>query len=199
MNRSDHAGDARGLTCRALTLPQVRALPRIPSGYSSDFVYAVTRVSDGDGTNWSLRPQRAARVVTKVYDDGAVDDWLDSYQEAAEPGSMRFIGAFRGEELLGLATWTHSRWNNTLWLADIRVRSAERRTGAGSRLMAQVKARAKSAGMRGIRVETQNTNYPAVQFYRRHGFVLSGIDDHLYTNADLTNGEVALFLFWERP
>jgi ribosomal protein S18 acetylase RimI-like enzyme len=134
----------------------------------------------------------------KVYDHGDVDDWLDNYQEAAEPGSMRFIGAFDSNRLVGLATWTHSRWNNTLWLADIRVKSDRKRTGAGSRLMKWLQEEATKAGARGIRLETQITNYPAIRFYRKHGFEPSGLDDHLYSNEDLAKQEVALFLFWER-
>jgi ribosomal protein S18 acetylase RimI-like enzyme len=42
--------------------------------------------------------------------------------------------------------------------------------------------------------ETQNTNVPAIRFYRALGFTVDGIDVSLYTNDDLARGEVALFL-----
>jgi ribosomal protein S18 acetylase RimI-like enzyme len=45
-----------------------------------------------------------------------------------------------------------------------------------------------------MRVETQNTNVPAIRFYRSLGFHLEGIDVSFYSNDDLTSGEVALFL-----
>jgi ribosomal protein S18 acetylase RimI-like enzyme len=47
-------------------------------------------------------------------------------------------------------------------------------------------------------VETQSTNYPALSFYRKHGFRVAGFNDRLYTDDDLEDGEVALFLFWQR-
>ncbi|MBV9281740.1 MAG: GNAT family N-acetyltransferase, partial [Chloroflexi bacterium] len=49
----------------------------------------------------------------------------------------------------------------------------------------------------GIAVETQINNYPAVSFYRKHGFEISGFNDHLYSNDDLARQDVALFLFRE--
>jgi ribosomal protein S18 acetylase RimI-like enzyme len=42
--------------------------------------------------------------------------------------------------------------------------------------------------------ETQNTNAPAIAFYRRVGFELDGIDLSYYSNEDVTQGEVALFM-----
>lgn len=189
---------SRSFACRSLTISEVRRLPRIPSGYVTDRVFRVSRQVDPQLISWRLQEERLHRPFSKVYDEGDVDDWLESYGETSGPDSMRFIGAFDGSELLGLATWTHFGWNDSLWLADIRVRRDRHRKGVGTQLMREVKTQADKLRVRGIRVETQVTNYPAIQFYRGHGFVPSGLDDHLYSNRDLTNQEVALFLFWER-
>jgi GNAT superfamily N-acetyltransferase len=193
-------GDTRraAISCRPLTLAQVRAAPRIPSGYVTDRVFRVSREVDPHTIAWRLYEEHLDRPVEKVYDDGEVDDWLDSYQETAEPGSMRFLGAFHESHLIGLATWTHSKWNNTLWLADIRIRADSRRSGAGSHLIQCVQREASKTRARGIRLETQIANYPAIQFYRKHGFTPCGLDDHLYSNQDLEQQDIALFLFWER-
>ncbi len=190
--------DGGPTSCRALTLSEVRRLPRIPSGYETDRVFRVTREVDSEHIGWQLHEERLPHPFSKVYDHGDVDDWLESYQETSQPGSMRFIGAFDGSDLVGLATWTHSSWNTIIWLADIRVKRDLHRQGIGACLMQAVKDEARKLGTRGIRVETQVTNYPAIQFYRRHGFVPAGLDDHLYSNLDSANQEEALFLFWER-
>jgi ribosomal protein S18 acetylase RimI-like enzyme len=195
---SGMSGDGPSFSCRELTLREVRAAPRIRSGYVTDRVFRVRREVDSQQIGWRLEEKRLDRPLEKVYDDGDVDDWLDSYQETAESGSMRFIGAFDSSDLVGLVTWTHAKWNNTLWLADIRVMSDRQRSGAGSRLMKRLQHEVSKAHARGIRLETQITNYPAIQFYRKHGFAPSGLDDHLYSNRDLEKQEVALFLFWER-
>jgi ribosomal protein S18 acetylase RimI-like enzyme len=198
VKRSSHRGKASSVVCRTLTLPEVQRLPRIPSVYETEHVFRMSRLPDSQEIGWRLHEERLPRPFTKVYDDGEVDDWLDSYQESAGPDTIRFIGAFDGSDSVGLATWTHSKWNDTVWLADIRVKQDRIRQGVGSYLMTAVKAEAVGARVRGIRVETQITNYPAIQFYRRHGFVPSGLDDHLYSNQDPAQLEVALFLFWER-
>jgi ribosomal protein S18 acetylase RimI-like enzyme len=51
-------------------------------------------------------------------------------------------------------------------------------------------------------VETQNTNYPAIQFYQRYGFKLCGLDERLYDPATQSIEETALFFaldLQERP
>jgi ribosomal protein S18 acetylase RimI-like enzyme len=53
---------------------------------------------------------------------------------------------------------------------------------------------AKAAGFRAIGLETQNTNVPAIKFYKKCGFELEGIDMSYYTNHDLESGEIALFM-----
>jgi ribosomal protein S18 acetylase RimI-like enzyme len=39
-----------------------------------------------------------------------------------------------------------------------------------------------------------NTNVPAISFYRQVGFSMDGVDLSYYTNRDLTDGEVAIFM-----
>jgi ribosomal protein S18 acetylase RimI-like enzyme len=43
-----------------------------------------------------------------------------------------------------------------------------------------------------ILCETQTTNVPAIDFYRRVGFKLEGIDLSYYSNEDWPDGEVAV-------
>lgn len=76
-------------------------------------------------------------------------------------------------------------------MEDIVVSGAHRGRGIASLLMRDVERRARAAGARVLWLETQNTNFPAIQFYRKVGFRLCGMDDTLY---DIPfNTEVALF------
>ena len=52
----------------------------------------------------------------------------------------------------------------------------------------------RAIGLRTIVCETQNTNVPAIEFYRKVGFTVEGIDLSYYTNDDVLNGEVAVFM-----
>jgi ribosomal protein S18 acetylase RimI-like enzyme len=191
-------GDRSNLAVRGLTLLEVRASAPIPSGYTSDSIFRLIReAGNADGLRWRLREERLSRPITKSYDEGAVDEWLPLYTDTASVNALRFLGAYRGPELVGLATWTATDWNNALWLVDIRVHTDHRRHGIGSILIQSLQQEAAEAGRRGIRVETQTTNETAIRFYLKHGFEVSGFDDHLYTNRDLERGEVGLFLFWQ--
>ena len=50
-------------------------------------------------------------------------------------------------------------------------------------------------------LETQNVNYPAVQFYLKMGFRLCGLDETLYQPDDpqLLPGEMALYFARDLP
>jgi GNAT superfamily N-acetyltransferase len=146
---------------------------------------------------WSLVEERLSRRIAKIYDDGEGAEWLESYADAGPPEALRFLGATRSGRVQGIATWTVTDWNDTLWLVDIRVRAENRGTGVGTALIGGLLDESRRTSLRGIFVETQIRNYPAVCFYRRRGFEISGFNDHLYTNHDLDEGDVALYLFRE--
>jgi ribosomal protein S18 acetylase RimI-like enzyme len=185
------------LSVEPLSLEQVQALPALPSGYETDRVFNLVRERAGSELTWQLREVRLDQPLTKMYDQGEAAEWLDSYADAGPPDALRFLGATHRGQVLGIATWTVSEWNAVLWLVDIRVRPADRGSGVGSALLDALTAQSRSDRLRGISVETQIRNYPAVCFYRKHGFQIAGFNDHLYTNSDLADQDVALFLFKE--
>jgi ribosomal protein S18 acetylase RimI-like enzyme len=191
---------ARGdddLRCTDLTLQQVRALPHIASGFTTDVVYNLRRSETESGMSWSMERVEGQRFV-KVYDNGDPREWLDPYFGETPAQRLRFRGADREGEVLGLVTYCEMSWNDTVWLMDIRVRDSARRNGVGSALMSDLQATASLLGVRGIWLETQINNVPAIEFYRRNGFRISGFNDRLYENDDLDRQDVALYMFWER-
>jgi ribosomal protein S18 acetylase RimI-like enzyme len=79
-------------------------------------------------------------------------------------------------------------------------RAVESRDGVGTALLAALDRRARAGGARCLWLETQNINYPAIQFYRRSGFRLCGLDDTLYDpELDPTTGPDEVALFFTRP
>ena len=54
--------------------------------------------------------------------------------------------------------------------------------------------KAKAANLRIVTCETQNTNVPAIRFYRKLGFHMEALNLSLYTNEDYPDGEIALFM-----
>ncbi len=121
------------------------------------------------------------------------DDELAHY--AALAAGEFALGAFDGESWVGVAVGERRDWNNTLWLHEFHIAAGHQRRGIGRRLMDALAERARAAGLRAIMLETQNTNVPAIRFYRRAGFTLDGINVSYYTNDDLQpDRTVALFM-----
>ncbi len=185
------------LDLRELILPELRAETAIPSGFRTNSIYRLTRDDRTDSLEWTLHPHQLPNPLIKNYDNGEVNEILAAYGEHVDPHSLHFLGAFNERDMQGLAVWREEGWNATLWLLDIRVREKSRGQGIGSRLLQHLKELVVDRQLRGMLVETQSNNTPAIDFYRRHGFRISGFNDHLYTNSDVDRDDVAMYLFWE--
>jgi ribosomal protein S18 acetylase RimI-like enzyme len=97
--------------------------------------------------------------------------------------------------MVGVALAEPRQWNETLWVWEFHVAETRRGRGIGRRLMAELAEQARAAGLRALVCETQNTNLPAINFYRAVGFTLEGVDVSYYTNDDMSpGGTVAVFM-----
>jgi len=108
--------------------------------------------------------------------------------------NRKFSGAYDGDQIVGLALAEAQHRNRSLWVWQFEVLEAYRRKGVGRQLMDSLAEKARHAGLRIIVCETQNTNVPAINFYRKAGFSVEGIDISYYTNNDIDNFEVAIFM-----
>lgn len=68
-----------------------------------------------------------------------------------------------------------------LW--DIRVDDKYKHQGIGQKLFDMAKKFAKDNGFKQLKVECQNTNVAAVNFYRKQGMVLQSINEHAYPDS----------------
>ncbi|OZM56104.1 hypothetical protein CIB95_13425 [Lottiidibacillus patelloidae] len=102
-----------------------------------------------------------------------------------------YIAKFDGEEI-GVVSVSHEKWNNVLRINDIHVQQSHQKKGIGSKLITFVKTRATELGVRALVVETQTSNYPAIDFYRKHDFNLIGCDFLSYSNNDIEKKEVRI-------
>jgi ribosomal protein S18 acetylase RimI-like enzyme len=166
-------------------------LRRVASGYSSDHKYLVTH-SDSEGhTSFDLQLISLPAPYVKTYDHFDYET-LQRYDHAL--GHEYSFGAFEGGLLVGLILAEPHHWNRSIWVWEFHVAEAHRRRGLGKRLMECVVEKAKGAGLRIIVCETQNTNVPAIQVYRKLGFRVEGVDISYYSNQDYPDGEIAIFM-----
>ena len=80
-----------------------------------------------------------------------------------------------------------------LW--DIRVDSSYKRRGVGGKLFCMVKTKAIELGLNQLKIECQNNNVPAVDFYFRQGAHLGALNRYAYYGDKDAAEEVQLLLY----
>lgn len=166
-------------------------LEAIVPGYSSSCIFQVSSKIAQMETSFSLILKKLDEPFVKKH-DYSNPETLVHYNNIARQGSS--YGAFVNNELGGFIIGEIQYWNSTLVIREFGVSPHLQRQGIGKALLEAALGRAKKEGLRGVLCETQSTNVPAIEFYQRFGFTIQGLDLSLYSNHDLVQGEVALFL-----
>lgn len=154
------------------------------NGYSTDIIYSVSSIEFAGSFEFTLREKKLS--YTKVWETGSDD--IDELNAIIGKGNS--FGAFADGELQGWMICEHRTWNNSFYIENILVNEKYRRQGLGIMLIKNAIKEARKLNCRVIELETQNTNYPAIQFYRRMGFNITGVNTRLYDNSE----EIALFM-----
>lgn len=162
----------------------------LTAGYSSPAKYVVTKTETESVTWITLTLQPLDPPYLKRF---GRDDHLEEHMEEVLKQGLS-LGAYDGSKLIGIAITEKREWNKTFWIWDFHIDSDYQGKGVGSKLMNALSKKAKGSGSRVMVCETQNTNVPAIQFYRKMGFEIDGIDLSYYTNKDVEGGEVAIFM-----
>ena len=176
---------------RPLTHLDFDSLQRVITGYTSNAKYAISKSETPALTVISAELVQLDQPYVKQF--GPPDEEMFQRYRRVLADGLSF-GGYDDERLIGLALAEPQWWNKSLWVWEFHVAEAYRGQGVGRRLMDALAEKAKAVGLRAIVCETQNTNVPAITFYRRVGFVLEGIDLSYYTNDDVSYGEVAFFM-----
>jgi ribosomal protein S18 acetylase RimI-like enzyme len=115
-----------------------------------------------------------------------------NYSRVIEQGLS--LGVYDEDRLVGIAIAEKQEWNRTLWVWEFHIDMEYRQRGLGRQLMDHLEKIGKENGCRVMVCETQNTNVPAIRFYRNIGFEVGAVDLSYYTNNDITEFEVAVFM-----
>lgn len=169
-------------TLRRLAWPDDRpALLALDTSFSTDRVYQVIGRADA----WRLETAEVSPLRHKSYDlMYEVDDW---------PTFEHVAVAEEAGRVVGVAALKQVRWNRRAELWHLYVDRAARGRGVGRLLLEQAVQVAQCWDVRAVWLETQTINYPAIQFYRRMGFIWCGLDTSLYDPQGMGSDEAALF------
>ena len=175
---------------RPLTQLDTSRFHELSAGYTSSFVYQVNKSENDAQTTISLHLQELESAYEKLWEPDTNTD--TRYRQVIKQGLS--LGVYDGDRLVGIAIAEKQAWNRTLWVWEFHIDSDYRGRGLGRQLMGNMAAVGKKVGCRVMVCETQNTNVPAIRFYRKMGFEVGAIDLSYYTNKDVTDFEVAVFM-----
>lgn len=173
------------------TLKLDEVLP-IVTGYISDEKYAVKKSEDGDQICFDIHLVKLEKPHRATFEQDFRGEDYPRYVAMLAQGHS--FGAYHNGRLVAFAINEVNDWNRSLRIWEFQVMQDYRGQGIGRALMERVIAKAVESKFRILVLETQNTNVPAIRFYRRMGFTLEALDLSLYTNEDVESGEVAFFM-----
>jgi streptothricin acetyltransferase len=164
---------------------------RLITGYRSPARYQIHKTESDELTTFALELVTLETPYIKQYEP-LDEETFQSFQRGLQQGVS--LGVYDDDQMIGMALADMRPWNNSLWIWEFHIAPMHQGRGIGAQLMGAIIERSRAAGLRCIGCETQNTNVPAIRFYRRMGFTLDGLDLSLYTNDDWPDKEVALFM-----
>jgi ribosomal protein S18 acetylase RimI-like enzyme len=165
-------------------------LRRLSPGYVSNARYVVEKHESPTRTSIDLNLVQLATPYVKQWEWS--DDYAERYRSVVAKGTS-FLASEHSTPI-GIAIAEPQQWNQILNVCEIHVTEHARRRGIGRLLMDKLSAVARERELRAIVCETQNTNVPAINFYRAVGFEMDCIDLSYYTNTDAEDFEVAVFM-----
>ncbi len=107
-------------------------------------------------------------------------------------GDSEIYGAFVDGKEAGLIQFEYQTHNKSIRVWDIDIKPEFQHLGAGTLLMKKCISRARESGARRIVLEVQSSNLKAIDFYKKMGFDLIGLDASHYHNDDIARCEVRL-------
>lgn len=122
----------------------------------------------------------------KHYSWKPIDDFVKDSKKIA------FL-AIHNERYIGRIT-IEENWNGLAMIDCLVVDKNFRKRGVAHTLMGVAIDWAISRNYKGIMLETQDINVPAIRFYEKYGFQIGGYDSLVYTAFDLD--ESAFFMYY---
>lgn len=174
-------------------LTNLQQLPEqlIDDSFRIDSVLVITGTDQG--IQYEVKPVPS---YTKSYSEQQEDDADDiDYSTYIDHPDQKIFIAYAGNRVAGLIVLKRN-WNHYGYIEDIKVDRQFRRYGIGRQLIDKAKSWAKSGGMPGLMLETQNNNVQACRFYESCGFVLGGFDSFVYKGFNKNKDEVALYWYF---
>ena len=151
---------------------------------SNKYFDIVKRLSLDEGWTFELK----IKEFDQTFEKKLVRNFFQPYKENTR--YFQYLNQ-NGHEI-GVISVGNQNWNNLCRIWDIYVQPSFQNLGIGTDLLKHAENIAKEWNNRGIVLECQSSNFPAIKFYLKNGFSLTGFDLINYSNDDVLNHEVRL-------
>ncbi|GAC1350190.1 MAG: hypothetical protein NVSMB27_30330 [Ktedonobacteraceae bacterium] len=195
---------------RAVQLDDATALHQLDYSFETDRIYTLCvrgRLAQDEATSVPLTKSALAFELLETPVDPPL---YKSYREfettlADVEAKIRAIAggyvALADGQVAGGILLNIEEWRSVARIEDIIVGRQFRRYGIGSLLLSCASDWARKHGCWAILLETQNVNYPAIQFYLRNGLEAWSINQYFYPPGPVEH-EIAIFMgkkLWSAP
>ena len=159
---------------------------KIPMIVHVSRVYKIDKINRGlGGFTFTETPVEPYIRDFCTGEDESVEQW-----KRFDLSKWAFFMAFDGERPIGAATIASrdnevnmlSGRNDLAVLWDIRVDDEYKHKGIGQTLFDMAVKWSRDTGLIQMKIECQNNNVPAVNFYHKQGAVLAVVDEYAYYN-----------------
>lgn len=194
-------GGTPHLEVRAIRVDDAAALHALDYSFETDRIYQLR-------TRDSI-PQEASFVFELVethvdpphyHDYREYEGTLSGVETRLHNTGGGYIALADGQ-VAGAVLLDIEEWRSVARISDILVGRQFRRYGIGSLLLSCASDWARKHNCWALVLETQNVNYPAIQFYLRNGLEIWSIQRHFYPPGSAEH-EVAIFMgkrLWSAP
>ena len=176
------------------------AYASLPMHISANSIYTLTRP---DAMTLSLK-----KAPREPFAFDVADEHPEAWKTFITMRNFKMFGIYEENRLAAAMSLVHDNPSvrmldgreDVLLVWDLRVHPDYQRKGYGKALIAHAENEAKTLGVKHLRIETQNTNPNAVDFYSSMGFELSHIREHAYSGESLEDagGENEIMLIFNK-
>lgn len=160
------------------------------NGFRTNAIYEVERKSNEN--NFSVQLEEIELSETYIKKWNMTTESLETFANVIEQGYS--LAIYNNDKIIGFCLLSFHGWNNSMWIENIRISEKHMRKGIGQKLIASSIEIAHNKSARILGLEVQNTNYPAIQFYKKCGFQISGIDFSRYPQKEGDIEQIAIIM-----
>ncbi len=195
-------GTLPAINVRSVAMSDALALHKLDYSFETDRIYALRvngKLTQNDDVLQTLDKPALAFELWETPVDPPLYKSFREYEHRLEEVESRLSSveggyvALAGGQIAGVVLLNVEQWRSVARIEDIIVGRQFRRYGIGSLLLNCASDWARNRGCWAIVLETQNVNYPAIQFYLRNGFKAWSVHQHFYPPGPVEH-EVAIFM-----